>query len=124
MALAARLAEVEAELADARARHAAREEQVRLEGEQAVEQAVAQMEQSLYNAAAAHERAALRLQQSEANVQSRDATIAELSAELADAREALRQRDLAHLPAGLSPPWGGPVPLPQEWLQMGYQGPP
>ena len=54
--------------------------------QQAVSQAVSQMEEALYRAHAAHERAALGLKHSEANVMRRDAIIAALSAELADAR--------------------------------------
>ena len=63
--------------------------------QRAVSQAVVQMEQALYQAHAAHERAALELKHSEENLVRRDAIIAALSTELADAREELRLHGLA-----------------------------
>ena len=48
-----------------------------------------QMEEALYRTATAHERAQLALAQSEKGVVRRDAIIAEMSAELAERREAM-----------------------------------
>ena len=66
------------------------------------------MEEALYRAHAAHERAALGLKHSEANLNMRrDAIIAALSAELLDAREELRLHRLA---AAVTPRSSPPAP--------------